>query len=132
MLDRSYRKLPAGRVVMRLIEAIYRLTEDFPDDERPVLTATIKKTAALLPSQLATGHAQSDPVESADTLTTALVTLRELTTYLDVAEHLRMASRRRFRTCRRFARKLARHLLKMLAKRLAENREELPQVAWAW
>ena len=129
MLDPSYRKLPACRAAMRLVRAIYALTNHFPADEKSGLTATLKRAATSLPTKFAESHTQTDPVAYRKALTTAEATLRDLAAYLDVAEKLRMTSRRRFRAPRRRAHKVATNLAAMLD--LADDEDARgPRLSW--
>ena len=114
MIDKSYQKLPACRSAMRLTHAVYVLTQHFPDDEKSGLTATLKRAAASIPTQLAESHCQSDTAACARELTEAQTTLRKCAAYLDVAWQLRMTARWRFHTPRRWALKVSRNLDKML------------------
>lgn len=114
MLDPAYKKLPACRAIMQLIRAIYALTKHFPADEKSGLTAMLKRTATSLAPKFAESHCQTDPAESCNALAAAQATLRDLCAYMDVAENLRMTSRRRFRRPRRLAQKVARNLVVML------------------
>ena len=114
MLDPSYRKLPVCRAAMRLARAIYDLTNHFPAEEKSGLTATLKRAATSIPTKFAESHTQTDPVESRKALASAEAILRDLAAYLDVAEKLRMTSRRRFRASRRHAHKVATNLTAML------------------
>jgi four helix bundle protein len=103
LVDRSYRRVPAGRAAARLARAVYDLVEHFPADEKSGLTATLKKTVASIPPKIAEGYMKDDPTEAAKALEATITSLRELAGYLDVAQHLRMTSRRRFRRPRRRA-----------------------------
>jgi four helix bundle protein len=103
LVDRSYRRVPVGRAATQLAQAVYDLVACFPDDERSGLTATLKKTVASIPPKIADSYMKDDPAEAAKTLEATITSLRELAGYLDVAQHLRMTSRRRFRRPRRRA-----------------------------
>ena len=104
---------------MRLASAVYALTRHFPDDEKSGLSATLKRSAAALPTRLAESHQAADPDGSARAIDGAQTALRELGAYLDVAQRLRMTSRWRFRAARRQADKLADRLGAMV-DRLSE------------
>ncbi len=115
-LDRSYRRLPACRAAMRLAQAIYDVTAYFPDIERSGMIATLRRTAASIPTILADSQYQQDPEEADRKIATAQDTLRELAAYLDVAERLRLTRRWRFSRSRRRARATAAHLQQMRRK----------------
>ena len=99
---------------MKLVQAVYALTRHFPVEEKPGLTATIKKVAASIPTKVAESCTPSDPAQSASALAAAQTTLRECAAYLDVAERLRMTARWRFRVARRRAQKVANKLSAMV------------------
>jgi four helix bundle protein len=103
LVDPTYRKVPVGRAAARLAQAVYDLVAYFPADEKSGLTATLKRAATSIPPKIAEGFMQDDPAEVEKTLEATISSLRELAGYLDVAQHLRMASRRRFRRSRRRA-----------------------------
>jgi four helix bundle protein len=86
-----------------LAQAVYDLVAHFPSDEKSGLTATLKRSAASLPPKIADSFMKEDPADAAETLEGTISTLRELSAYLDVAQHLRMAARRHFRRPRRRA-----------------------------
>ena len=114
IIDTTYRKQPVCRAAMRLVRSVYALTKHFPDDEKSGLTATLKRSAASLPTKLAESHVQADAAASAKALVTAQTVLRECSAYLDVAERLRLTQRWRFRASRRWTFKVARRLSRML------------------
>lgn len=99
---------------MRLVRSVYALTKHFPDDEKAGLTATLKRSAASLPTKLAESHVQPDAASSAKSLVAAQAVLRECASYLDVAERLRLTHRWRFRAPRRWTYKVAYKLSRMV------------------
>jgi four helix bundle protein len=86
-----------------LTRAVYDLVAYFPDNEKSGLTATLKRAVASIPPKIADSYMKDDPAEAAESLEATIVSLRELAGYLEVAQHLRMTSRRRFRLPRRRA-----------------------------
>lgn len=123
MTNRSYRKLPAYRLAMRLTRAIYVLAASFPDDEKNGLTATIKRSATTINGRLAVVVSRWGMPESATTLDAADIALQELLGYLDAAERLRMAVGWRFRHSRRLAFKLAKRFAR-LAETLSSDQQQ--------
>ena len=103
LVDPSYRKVPVGRAAARLAQAVYDLVAYFPADEKSGLTATLKRAVTSIPPKIAEGFMQDDPADVTRTLEATISSLRELAGYLDVAQTLRMTSRRRFRRPRRRA-----------------------------
>ena len=98
---------------MRLIRAVYHLTQHFPDEEKPGLCATLQRTVASIPTKVAEIHRHRGSDQSAAALSAAHATLRECSAYLDVAERLRMTSRWRFIRPQRRIRKVADRLAQL-------------------
>ena len=113
MIDRTYKKLPASRAAMRLVEAIYDVTRHFPDDEKSGLTMTLRRNVASIPTKLAACHAQTNSDDAVTTVCSIQETLCDCAAYLDVAQRLRMTARWRFRGPRRKAMKLSKRLDRM-------------------
>ena len=106
---------------MKLTQSIYALTKHFPDDERTVLTGTLKRMATSIPTKVAESHDQDDPAEAISALVAAQTTLRDVAAYLDVAERLRLTARRRFWRPRRRARKVAEKLADLTHTKMADD-----------
>ncbi len=98
---------------MRLVHAVYDITAHFPDNEKSGMILMLRRTSTRIPTILADSHYQQDPSESARRLATAEDTLRELYSYLDIAERLRLTRRWRFRRPRRRAQATAANLDQM-------------------
>ncbi len=98
---------------MRLVHAVYDITAHFPDNEKSGMISMLRRTSTRIPTILADSHYQQDPDESVRRLATAEDTLRELYSYLDIAERLRLARRWRFRRPRRRAQATAASLDQM-------------------
>ena len=123
MTNRSYRKLPACRIAMRLIQEIYTLAAAFPEDEKSGLTATIKRSATSINAQLAVVASRWGSPESTTTLDAADIALQELLAYLDVADRLRLTASWRFRHSRRLALKLSKRIVR-LAEMLGSEQQQ--------
>ena len=73
---------------MDLVEAIYRLSERFPEQERFGLTAQIRRAAVSVPSNLAEGAGRIGEKEFVRFLGIARGSLSELETQLHIAKRL--------------------------------------------
>ena len=64
MSAKTFEQLVIWKRSMDLVETIYRTTRRFPSEERSGLTATLRRTAAAIPANIADGHGRasnSDP-----------------------------------------------------------------------
>ncbi|MBD8872171.1 four helix bundle protein [Rhodanobacter sp. DHB23] len=85
---RPHQQLEVWRDAMDLVEAIYRLSHGFPDDERFALTAQLRRAAISVPSNIAEGVARKSTPEYLRFLSIARGSLSELDTQLHIAERL--------------------------------------------
>lgn len=85
---RSHKDLPVWQDAMSLAESIYRLTADFPADERFGLTAQVRAAAVAIPSNIAEGAGRSSSGELGHYLGIALGATAELETQLELAKRL--------------------------------------------
>ena len=84
----NYRDLIAWQKGMDLVEEIYRISAQFPDDERFGLTSQIRRAAVSIPSNIAEGHSRprNDYLRF---LNIARGSLSEVETQLEIAQRLK-------------------------------------------
>ena len=80
--------LVAWREAMKLVEAVYRNTEDFPRKETFGLTAQMRRAAVSIPSNLAEGAARNSRKEFAQFVGISCGSLAELETQLSLSVSL--------------------------------------------
>jgi len=73
---------------MDLVEDIYRITRDFPNEERFGLTQQMRRCAVSIPSNIAEGAGRSSSKEFLRFLNIAMGSLAELETQLDIAKRI--------------------------------------------
>ncbi|WP_226426923.1 four helix bundle protein [Xanthomonas sp. MWU16-30325] len=90
--ERPHERLMVWRDAMSLVEAIYRLSHDFPDSERFGLTAQMRRATISVPSNIAEGAARRSTAEYLRYLSMARGSLAELDTQLQIAARLQFGS----------------------------------------
>ena len=106
---RSFRDLMAWQVGVDLVELAYRLTADFPDNERFGLVSQMRRAAVSSPSNVAEGQGVRKTRWSLRHIVTAIGSSCELDTQIEVALRLRFvgpAAAREFQTTLDRAQKL--------------------------
>ena len=87
-MGKSYRELQVWRQSMDLVKEIYRVTRQFPNDERFGLTSQIRRAAVSIPSNIAEGQARYSQREFMRFLSTARGSLAEVETQLLLSAEL--------------------------------------------
>lgn len=89
---RSYRDLLVWQRSMALAEDVYRLTRQYPTDERFGLTSQTRRAVTSIPANIAEGYGRGTPAAYANFLRIARGSLNELETHLILAERLEIAA----------------------------------------
>ncbi len=95
---------------MGLAEAIYRITHDWPDQERYGLTAQSRRAAVSVPANIAEGVGRNSPAERSRFGQIALGSLHELDTLLELAYRLGFITNTEFVAVDRRIARLAKRL----------------------
>ncbi|MGH8771177.1 MAG: four helix bundle protein [Burkholderiales bacterium] len=77
---------------MDLVEAIYKLTRTFPQEERFGLTSQLQKAAVSIPSNIAEGHGRKFTKVYLNASSIASGSLMEVETHLQIGARLRYLS----------------------------------------
>ena len=87
-MAKSYRELQVWQRGMQLTLAVYRLTSQFPPDERFGLTSQLRRAAVSIPSNVAEGYGRGSRGEYKQFLSTARGSTLEVQTQLLIARDL--------------------------------------------
>ena len=90
---KSFRDLDTWKVAMKFAEEVYTVSAKFPDSERFGLTFQIRKAAVSVPSNVAEGQATGGIRWSLRYIRTAIGSLAEADTQLELALRLRYVQR---------------------------------------
>lgn len=85
----SFERLRVWEDAMALVEDIYSITANFPNEERFGLTDQIRRAAVSVPSNLAEGSARKSPKEQIRFTEIAFSSLMEVHCQIQIAERLR-------------------------------------------
>lgn len=88
MAGNHYRELIAWQKGIDLVEAVYRLTRDFPEDERFGLTNQLRRASVSVPSNIAEGQGRRLRKQFVLYLRVARGSLQEIETQLIIAQRL--------------------------------------------
>jgi four helix bundle protein len=92
MPGQNYRDLIVWQRAMDLVEAMYRLTQNFPREEIYGLTSQMRRAAVSVPANIAEGQGCGGKMEFSRFLWIAHGSLRELETHLFIALRLKLAA----------------------------------------
>lgn len=90
--NRGFRELMAWQVGMDVVESTYRLTADFPNEERYGLVSQMRRAAVSVPSNVAESQPVKTPKWSLRFINTAIGSSCELDTQLEIAVRLRLCT----------------------------------------
>jgi four helix bundle protein len=88
MTINSFRDLRVWQAGMDLVEAIYRCTQNLPQQEMYGLGAQMRRAAVSIPSNIAEGHTREFRKEYMYHLSIAQASLAELQTQIEIARRL--------------------------------------------
>ena len=83
------RKLKIWQLSYRLCLEVYRITKEFPEEEKDGLAWQLRKTALLIPSNIAEGYSRESTVHCLGALKISYVSLLELQIQLRIAKDLK-------------------------------------------
>ena len=83
-----HKDLEAWKESIKLVKLVYKLTNDFPNQELYGLTSQIRRAVISIPSNIAEGNARATAKETIRFIDIALGSLAELDTQLTIAQEL--------------------------------------------
>jgi len=86
---KNFRDLNIWKLSIEIVEDVYRLTKNFPNDETYGLVAQMRRCAVSVPSNTAEGFARKHSKEYKQFLSIALGSCAELETHTEIAFRLR-------------------------------------------
>ena len=89
---KSHKDLQAWQVAMDMVIIVYRLSAEFPTDERFGLASQMRRAATSVPSNIAEGQARGLARACVNFLRIVLGSLAELDTQLEIATRLNYLS----------------------------------------
>ncbi|HZX92212.1 MAG TPA: four helix bundle protein [Rudaea sp.] len=90
-MPRGHQQLDTWKEAIALVEAIYRLTARFPNEERFGLSSQMRRAAVGIPSNIAEGAARASTREYLRFLDIARSSLVEIETQLVISRRLGLA-----------------------------------------
>ena len=83
-----HKNLEAWKTSMKLVEIIYKLTVDFPIEERYGLVSQMRRAAISIPSNIAEGADDRTKKQFVNFLSIALGSIAELDTQLELSKNI--------------------------------------------
>ena len=116
----KYSELVVWQKAMELVEEVYRLTQQFPNEEKFGLTSQIRRAAVSIPANIAEGHGRKYTNAYQNHLSIANGSLMELETLVQISNRLNMVNK--------VSQILVLQLTEEIGKMLAGLRKSLDQV----
>lgn len=110
MSHERFEKLVIWQRSIELVESVYRLTRDFPADEKAGLAATLRRTVTAIPAKIADADGQDDPDTIRQTLSGVRGSIREMQTYFVICRRMRFIGHFNYTSLRRRLRRIDRML----------------------
>ena len=85
-----YRELAVWQKSMKFVADIYKLTQNFPEIEKFVLTSQIRRSAVSIPSNIAEGFGRRLPKEFIRFLRISISSLFEIQTQLEICKSINL------------------------------------------
>lgn len=93
---KDYRQWIVWQKSMSLVEGVYKMTRNFPQQEVYGLTSQIQRSAVSIPSNIAEGYARISKRDQDNFYRIAFASARELETQLEIARRLDYVAKAEF------------------------------------
>jgi four helix bundle protein len=110
MAHEPFEKLIVWQRSIELVEMVYRLTREFPADEKSGLAATLRRTVTGIPAKIADAEGQDDPDKIRQTFAGVQGTIREMQTYVVLCRRMRFIGYFNYSSLRRQLRRIDRQI----------------------
>ncbi len=88
MALRSHKELDVWQKAMKLVEEVYKITDQLPGEEKFSLTRQIRRAAVSVPANIAEGYGRFHRGDYIHHLSIAMGSLQELDTQIEIAVRL--------------------------------------------
>ena len=88
MENNYYKNLTIWKASIDLVEQVYKLTTNFPSEEKFGLTSQLRRTSVSVPSNIAEGYCRQAQKEKAHFISIAIGSLAEVETQIFIANRL--------------------------------------------
>ena len=122
-MAQSYRDLVVWKRSMELTVAVYRLTQDFPRDERFGLTSQIRRSVVSIPSNIAEGQGRLGTGEFRQVLGIARGSNCEVQTQLIIASRLNLTAHKDIEMAESLSHEVGRMLNGLLQSLLPDGQQ---------
>ena len=89
----THKDLKVYQESLKLVQSIYRITNDFPGTELYGLTSQIRRSAISIPSNISEGAARGSSKEFKRFLRISLASLSELETQLEISYRIQLTQK---------------------------------------
>lgn len=126
MAIRSYRDLEVWKAAVDMVEMTYRITSEFPLDEKYGLKSQMQRAAVSIAANIAEGYGRTHRGEYLNHLSIANGSLAEYETHLIIATRVKFVGRAEAKTIWEQAKRVGqmlRKLMESLANRPVSSRQ---------
>lgn len=113
---KTFRDLLVWRKSMEMVTHVYKLTADFPSDEKYGLTSQIRRSAVSIPSNIAEGYGRNSTGDYVRFLRIACGSAYELATQMEISLNLEYLTTSQFETVNARTLEIERMLGSMISK----------------